>query len=174
MRDQMKIETDRHHDAQQRKRLATRAQIPDALSELGAYVRGCAARLVGTADALPAEPAGAIAALKAAIEFIDDAAAKRVFELVSWYQVFRARMSHDIPHPQRAEFSDRIYEAALLQTYINSLYSYARNEEDEVDVSRPSRAEVTEGLRNAFTLVHVIQNEQIYEGVVVQIERRHE
>ncbi len=54
------------------------------------------------------------------IEFINDGAAKRSFKLVSWYQVFRARMSHDILHPARAEFADRLYDVALMQAYVNS------------------------------------------------------
>lgn len=174
MRRQMKDETDRHREAQRRKRMAARAQMPDALSELGVYVRGCAERLTGRADSLPAEPTSAIAALKEVIEFIDDSAAERTFELVSWYQVFRARMSHDIPNPQKAEFAERLYDAALMQAYINSLYEYARNEEDAVDTAKPSLEEMTDGLKNAFDLIHMMQQEQLYGGVKATIARRHQ
>lgn len=173
MRKQMKDETDRHNDALRRKQMAARAQMPDALSELGVYVRGCAARLIGTSDALPAEPTAAITALKQVIEFINDGAATRAFELVSWYQVFRARMSHDIPAPDRAEFPDRMYDVALLQAYINSLYEYARNEEKDVDASAPSQEEMENALKNAFTLIHMVQHEDLYTGVKATIARRH-
>lgn len=174
MRKQMKDETTRHNDAQRRKRLAARALMPDALSELGAYVRGCAARLMGSAEALPEEPTHAISSLKGVIEFIDDDAAQRTFDLVSWYQVFRARMSHEIPTPGNAAFPDRQWDAALLQAYINSLFEYARNEDDEVDTSKPSREEMVEALKNAFTLVHMVQHEDHYVEVKKIIERRHE
>ena len=162
MRRQMKAEADRHDDAMRRKGMAARAQMPDALSELGAYVRGCAERLTGRAEALPAEPTAAITALKQVIEFINDGAAERSFELVSWYQVFRARMSHDIPHPERAEFADRLYDVALMQAYVNSLYEYARNEEKNVDASDPSREEMENALKNAFNLIHMMQHEELY------------
>lgn len=173
MRRQMKAETDRHDEATRRKRMAARAQMPDALSELGIYVRECAERLTGRAETLPAEPTPAITALKQVIEFINDGAAARSFELVSWYQVFRARMSHDIPHQERAEFADRLYDVALMQAYINSLYEYARNEENEVDTSKPSQEEMENALKNAFDLIHMVQHEPLYEGVKATIKRRH-
>lgn len=173
MREQMKSETTRHNDARSRKRFAARAQMPDSLSELGAYVRGCAARLM-RAEALPQKPTDAISSLKEVIEFIDDDAAQRTFELVSWYQVFSARMSHDIPTPDNAAFPERQWDAALLQAYINSLFEYARNENDEVDTSKPSREEMFEALKNAFTLVHMVQHEDQYAEVRKIIERQHE
>ena len=147
--------------------------MPDALSELGAYVRGCAARLVGMVDALPAEPTAAITVLKEIIEFIDDAAAERTFELVSWYQVYKARMSQDIPAPDKVEFADRQWDTALMQAYVNSLFDYARNEADDVDRSKPSREEMIDALKNAFTLVHMMQHEEHYVQVKKTIERRH-
>ena len=174
MRKQMMHETTRHNDAQSRKRLAARAQMPDSLSELGAYVRGCAARLMEREEALPPKPTDAISSLKEVIEFIDDDAAKRTFELVSWYQVFSARMSHDIPTPDNAAFPDRQCDAALLQAYINSLFEYARNEGDEVDTSEPSREEMVAALKNAFTLAHMMQHEDQYAGVKKIIERLYE
>ncbi|OEO32902.1 hypothetical protein VW23_008785 [Devosia insulae DS-56] len=173
MRRQMKDESDRHNDAMRRKRLAARAQMPDALSELGAYVRGSASRLTGRTETLPPEPTSSIAALKEVIEFIDDKAAERTFELVSWYQVLRARTNHGIPTPGTAAFPDRMYDTALLQTYINSLFDYARNEADDVDTAKPSREDMIEGLKNAFTLVHMVQHEGLYEGVKATIVHRH-
>lgn len=174
MRDQMKADTDRHHDAFRRKRLAARAMMPDALSALGAYVRGCAAYLIGNADALPAEPTAAITALKEVIEFIDDKAAERTFVLVSWYQVFKARMSADLPTSEKAEFADRQWDAALLFAYVNSLFEYARNEVDDIDTSKPSRDEMKDALQNAFTLVYMIQHKGQFVRVLEIIERRHE
>lgn len=174
MRDQMQAETDRHHDAQRRKRLAARAQMPDALSELGGYLRGCGAYLTNEADNLPVEPTAAISALKEVIEFIDDGAAERTFELVSWYQVFRARMSHGIPAPEKAEFADRQWDATLLQAYVNSLFDYARNEADDVDTSKPSREEMIDALKNVFRLVYMMQREEHFIQVNKIIERRHE
>lgn len=174
MRRQIKDESDRHHDAHRRKRMAARAQMPDALSEMGSYVRGCAARLVGTSDTLPEEPTAAVASLKEVIEFIDNSAAERTFELVSWYQVFRARTSRDVPTPDRADFSDRMYDAVLLHAYINSLFEYARNEEDEMNASKPSREAMVDALKNAFTLIHMVQHEELYQGVSAIIQRRHE
>lgn len=115
MRRQMKVETARHHDTERRKLMAARAQMPDALSELGAYVRDCGARLIDAAQALPEEPTSAIATLKEVIEFIEDSAAERTFKLVSWYQVFRARTVDGLPTPQQSEFSERMYDTALLQ-----------------------------------------------------------
>ena len=174
MRQQMNQEADRHRDAQRRKQMAARAKMPDALSDLTAYVRGCGARLVGAAQVLPEEPVLAIITLKEGVEFIEDSAAKRTFELVSWYQVFRARMVQDVPSPGQAGFLERIYDAALLQAHINSLFDYARNKADKVDASKLSREEIENGLKNAFTLTHMIRYEELYEGVKEIIYRRHE
>lgn len=174
MRDQMKADTDRHREAQKRKNLASRARMPDALSELAAYVRGSGARLVGITDDEPPEPIAAITTLKEVIEFIDDKAAKRTFELVSWYQVFRARNSHGVPHPQKAEFADRQYDATLLHAYINSLFEYARNEAEDVDLSMPSLEDMDDALKNAFNMIHMTQHEELYAGVKDIIKRRHQ
>lgn len=108
MRRQMQAEADRHDKAVRRKGLAARAQMPDALSELGLFVRGCAEHLTGRIGSLPSEPVTATTALKQVIEFIEDGAAARTFELVSWYQVLRSRMSHDIPQSGQPEFADRM------------------------------------------------------------------
>lgn len=45
MHGQRRDETDRHREAQRRKKLAARAQMPDALSELSAYVVAYAVRV---------------------------------------------------------------------------------------------------------------------------------
>jgi hypothetical protein len=61
---------------------------------------------------------------KQVIEFIDDDAAARTFELVSWYLVFRVRNAHDVHNSAHPTFAERPYAAAVLQAYINSLYEY--------------------------------------------------
>lgn len=173
MRKQMQAEEERHLYALRRKKMAARAQMPDALSELSAYMRRCADRIKGATDALPDEPVAAVSALKQVIEFIDDDAAARTFQLVSWYQVFRARNAHDVHNPAHPNFPEQLYDAALLQAYINSLYEYARNEADEVDNAEPSREAVIDGLKNAFDLVYMAGHRQLFAGVYPIIERRH-
>lgn len=173
MRRQIKQDADRHRDAQRRKCMAARAQMPDALSELSIYVRGCASWLVGNSQTLPTEPIAGITALKGVIEFVDDSAANRTFQVVSWYQVFRARMAGYTPDPERSEFGERIYDTALLQAYVNSLYDYARNEKNDVDSSDPTQEEMLEGLKNAFTLIHFMQERGIYQTAIDTIRRRH-
>lgn len=174
MRRQMKAEDDRHKEADKRKRMVARARMPDALSDLLAYVRGCAAYSVRTSTILPEEPVAAVAVLKEVIEHIDDDAAARTFELVSWYQVYRVRMTPDIPHPQTPQFAERMYDTALLHAYANSLYGYARNETNEVDTSEPTVEELVSNLKQAVTPVHYVQHEQVYQSVLTIIERRHE
>lgn len=174
MRRQMRADADRHSDSLRRKQMAARAQMPDALSELSAYARGCGAWLVGGAPELPEEPSSAVAELKEVIEFIEDSAAERTFQLVSWYQVFRARSMPDVPAPQSAQFRDRMYDTVLLQAYINSLFDYARNEADKVDTSMPSSEGMHNALTNAFTLDHVVRHSEMYDGVREVIERLHE
>lgn len=115
----------------------------------------------------------AINALKGVIEHIDSDAASRTFELVSFFQVYRSRHSDEIPDRGTPQFYDYMYDTALLQAYINSLYEYARNEEDVVDTSEPSRKDMSEGLKNAFTLMHMVQHEELYLDVRELIERRH-
>jgi hypothetical protein len=173
MRKQMQAEEERHRHSLLRKKMAARAQMPDALSGLSAYVRGCGDRIKGATDTLPDEPVAAVSALKQVIEFIDDDAAARTFQLVSWYQVFRARDMHDVPNAAHPNFPERLYDAALLQAYINSLYDYARNEADEVDTAEPSRDDMIDGLKNAFDLVYMAGHRELFVGVYPIIERRH-
>jgi len=88
-------EAGRYQESLLRKKLSARAQMPDALSALCQFSEQCMKALDGRNDELPPRAGAAIDVLKSAIQFIDDQAASKVFELVSFYQVHSARIYRD-------------------------------------------------------------------------------
>jgi len=165
------IEDSRRHESQlHRKEIAARAQMPDALSELIAYVRNVAKYLTKQIEVVPEEPTSAIAALKQVIEYIQDKEGQRIFELLSWYQVQRARMSAEDVEPARGE---QFYDAVLLCAYTNSLFDYARNEESTAPIEAPSREEMKTALTNTFGLIYTSQNNQMSVCLNKIIARHH-
>lgn len=173
MRRHSAAEDVRHKNLMQRREMAARARMPDALSELCAYARSVGQYLTGQTEEVPNEPTSAITTLKYVIEHIDDRAAQRTFELVSWYQVQRARMVGETPPQNEPRRSQRFYDVVLLQAHSNSLFQYARNEEPTAPIEKPSREEMTTAHTNTFTLIYTVQNEQMFEGLNEIIERRH-
>lgn len=164
----------RHKKQLRRKEMAARAQMPDALSELSAYVLATGECLTGQSQEVPTAPTLGITTLKEVIEHIDDKAAQRTFELVSWYQVQRVRMIAEPPPQNEPNRGDRFYDAVLLQAYVNSLFEYARNEEPSAPTANPSWEEMDTARKNTFTLRYTVQNEQMFEGLQQIIARRHE
>ena len=155
----------------ERKKLAARAQMPDALSAMSAYARESCRYLV-EGGAKPSAPTDAIRTLKSVIEHIDDNEAGATFVLVSWYQVQSARVSR-FDSKNKLEGNEYIYDTALLQAYVNGLFEYARNESQTVERKRPSKQEMADGLKSAIGVnIWVRENGRIAEVMEI-IARRH-
>jgi len=91
MNKQRADQTDRHDASIKRREMAARAQMPGALSELCTYTEESGRYLTQQRPDMPNMPVSAITTLQTAVEHIEDGAASRSFELVSWFQVHRAR-----------------------------------------------------------------------------------
>ena len=171
MRKQTRGNDTRHLNELQRKKLAARAQMPDALIEMSEYVRKSCEYLVSGA-AKPAAPVGATSTLKAVIEHIDTKEAEKTFELISWYQVQHARLMGS-ENPKAAEKADLLYDAALLQAKVNRLFDYARNEPEEPLPDQLSQEELIGSLKNAVTvMVWATKNAELVQ-VIEKIKSRH-
>lgn len=171
MHRQTRFDRDRHRDLVNRKMLAARARMPDALSELSSYIRDCCKHLI-EGEPKPEPPVAAVSTLKDVIEFIDNHEATKTFELVSWYQVQRARLMAD-RKPKPVERDEQLYDAVLLQAFINRLYEYARNEEQSTVMRAPTRSEMIDSLKNAVSVMTYATNVGILDGVMETIQRRH-
>lgn len=171
MKKQMREDQNRHERAAERKKYATRSQLPEALSALSAYVRAVVRAYLDGAEPPNVAPIDAVNTLKLAIEFVDDAAAARLFELVSWYQVWSARLEG--MHNERLDENTLLYDSALLNSYVGSLFEYARNEADSVELREPNREEMNNSLRNVVTLIRFVREAERFNGALELIERRH-
>lgn len=172
MRRQSRGDETRHLNELARKKMAARAQMPDALSEMSAYVRNAGKSLV-VGEARPLPPIAAMATLKDVIEHIDTKQAEQTFELVSWYQVQHSRLMGS-DKPKKIERDDMLYDLALLQTHINRLFDYARNEPEQKRPENPSREEMAGSLKNAVTVQIWATKHDDFKGVLEIINRRHE
>ncbi|WP_234837407.1 hypothetical protein [Sinorhizobium meliloti] len=171
MRKQTRGDETRHQNELLRKRLAARAQMADALSEMSGYVRESCRYLVSGEDK-PTAPVGATNTLKTVIEHIDTREAEKTFDLVSWYQVQHARLVAS-ETPKRIETAEMLYDAALLQAKVNRLFDYARNEPEEVRPEEPSQEEMIGSLKNAVTVEVWAMKNGDFSEVVSIIKRRH-
>ncbi len=71
-------------------------------------------------------------------------------------------------------FSERLYDAVLLFAYANSLFDYARNEEQTVSTDRPTRREMDTAFKNAIDFRFRVANEERFRPLYGHFERRHE
>jgi hypothetical protein len=163
-------ETNRHLDHQRRKGLAARAEMPDALSEISAYLRAAGEFLIEERTDKPETPSSALSTLKRSIEHLEDGAAKRTFELISFYQVQNVRMENSGGH---SSLDDMTYDVIKLQALTNSLFDYARNEERSVEASDLTREEMAVALKNAFRLENRVPLEEEFQLIDKIINRRH-
>lgn len=171
MRRQTRGDEERHKNELLRKKLAARAQMPDALSEVSVYARASCRYLISN-DEKPAAPVGGMSTLKSVIEHIDTKQAEQTFDLVSWYQVQNARLIGS-KKPKPVETRDMLYDAALLQVKVNRLFDYARNEPEEKLPEKPTQEEMIGALKNAVTVqVWAMKNDQ-FADVVELIKKRH-
>ncbi|ANL74283.1 hypothetical protein AMC83_PA00056 (plasmid) [Rhizobium phaseoli] len=171
MRKQTRGNDERHQNELLRKKLAARAQMPDALSEMSGYVRSSCGYLVSGKEK-PAPPVGATNTLKTVIEHIDTKEAEKTFDLVSWYQVQHSRLMGS-QKPKAIEKAEMLYDAALLQAKVNRLFDYARNEPEETRPEKPSQAEMIDSLKSAVTVQVWALKTDDFAQVVEIIKRRH-
>jgi hypothetical protein len=171
MRKQTRGDETRHKNELLRKKLAARAQMPDALSEIAGYARASCRYLIGNEEK-PAAPVAGMSTLKSVIEHIDTKQAEQTFDLVSWYQVQNARLMGS-KTPKAIEIAEMLYDAALLQVKINRLFDYARNEPEEALPEKPTQEEMIGSLKNAVTVqVWAVKNDQ-FAAVLNIIKKRH-
>ncbi len=171
MYDQARADETRHKNELDRRKMAARARMPDALSEMSAYVRAAGKSLV-IAEERPRPPVAALTALKDAIEHIDTRQAEQTFQLVSWYQVQHARLIGS-KNPKKIERDELLYDLALLQTYINRLFDYARNETEQQRPDKPSTEEMIGALKNAVTVEVWAMKSDDFKGAIGIINQRH-
>ena len=167
----MNQEDIRNKEIMSRKAVAARSYMPDALSDLSRYARDSGSHLAGRSETLPAPPTEAVSALKQAIEHIDTDAAERVFQLISWYQVQRARTAGDVRDQQ--DFVEHAYDIVLLQAYVSSLFGYARNEVQTKKYTKPTQNEMNTAKSNVFDLMNQALDPENFHSLDEIISRRH-
>lgn len=163
-------EANRHADAQKRRELSARAQMPDALSTLSRFTEACMKYHDGRSQELPARSTEAVTVLKAAIEFIAPQPADKLFELVSFYQVHNARLFSARRRRAGPENADRMFDTTVLRFYIDRMYGYARNESEFVSDEFTSD-DLLSSLKAAVTLTEYAGNEERYVDVRKRIDR---
>lgn len=169
---QTREQRDQHADLLKRKRLAARAQMPEALSDLVGFARGCVQYVDGRRAEAPSKPVDAIEKLRDAIEFVDTKPAEAIFELVSFYQVHNSRLFDDDRRVGGANAdAQAYYDAATLFFLTNRLYDYARNQAETVtDEINPDK--LLDELRGVVGIGHYFGNEERYAGAVEKIEQQ--
>lgn len=155
-------------EVMERKRLAARARMPDALKEVSDYAKRCAAFLSGEGSRLPEEPRQAIEDLKVAIEHIDTPQAMMVYDLIAHYQVHNSRL----PNTRLPKFKDFYYDTALLHCLADRLYGYARP--DDMRLNRDiSSEQVVSSFKLTFRDYYRKLSEDGFNDLKADFSRRH-
>lgn len=173
MRAQASIERHHHNDAIYRKGLAARAQMPDALSGLSQFTEVCVSWANRREKEPPKRPIEAVDVLKSGIEFVDNVSSKRIYELVSFYQVHNARLFAYVPPIHGLEAADRLYDTARLRCLIDSLFPFGRNEVANAPQGKLSKEEMISALRILVSANYRSDYEERYDKVCEMIAQRH-
>jgi len=168
---QIRIDENRHKDLLARRKMAARAQMPDALSGIVVYVRECCKYLLEGGD-IPSPPIASLNSLKEVIEFIDDKESEKTFTLVSWYQVQNARLI-SIDKYKKTHLDDLLYDVVLLLAYANYLFEYARNEDENTASEKPSKIEMHTAIKSAISTEIWASDDDRLSGLRAHIDRRH-
>ncbi len=173
MHHQIRADHQRHEELLQRKAWAARAQMPDALVGLIEFAETCFRYLSSEEADFPTLPADAINVFKSSIEFLDNASAEKIFEMVSFYQVHNSRLeghSHrDRPHG----YNDRVYDLVLLNHYFLRTFEYARRETETIDDGEPTRQDMLASLRSLVGHERYFVNRDAYADLERHIELMH-
>lgn len=154
--------------AMQRKALAARARMPNALRDLTDFCEAGAGKIIKGERKLPEEPSRALEDLKLAIEFIDTEQAEQLFELLSHYQVYTSRF----PDYKNFVPAQGIYDSAKLHYYTARLYGYARNREDEGD-GRSENELMISSMNTMVSLEERVNNADLFDAARKMIKTRH-
>lgn len=178
MRWQTNIQKEQFESVQRRKAWSAQAKLPDALSAISEYSRAVMAALISGDASGVVYPTEAVRELKDSIEYIEERAAKRVFELVSKLQVQRARFQEYAERrggrPFDLEGQQYVYDAVLLTAFTDSLYEFARGEVEYGPTGKPSRKDMMSSLRTTVGLIEFVGDEERFAEVVAMIDRRHQ
>lgn len=172
-RTEMNAHEARLQDAQRSKLFSVRAHMPDALSEITTYARRCMSYLHGGETTLPTQPSEAMNKIKDAIEYVDGETSASLFELISHYQVYNSRIVSYSIDKTKYDFSEKMYDTALLHALVDRMYDYARGEIEYVKSGKPSKKEMISSLRQAVGLAEYLSNEGDFEVLIKTIDRRH-
>lgn len=179
IRQQIDNQKTQYHDAIKRREWAARARMPDALSEICRYTEDATAIINNTNINMPQLPEHGISELKSVIEHIEQNASRRVFKLLSHYQVQQSRLARFLEERSTGrinaiESRERLYDIAILRALTNSLYDYARDQVQTGPDNELSRADISEGLSNSVGLINITQNQSIYDLIYKMIYSRNE
>jgi hypothetical protein len=174
MKQQMSGERQRHRELIQRKSMAARAQMPDALAELTAFARACFKFLKGDEE-FPAYPLEAISVFKNSIEFIDTPSAEKIFEMVSFYQVHNSRLQSYRPVEGPYEYQDRMYDLIRLNYLFMRIFEYARNQTPAITdtIDETMRDNMLHSLRSLVGNEAYMMHPERYEDLKRIVEERH-
>lgn len=140
-REQIAQNAEHHRDIIERRCLSIRASMPMALNSLCEFCRESFDYLL-TGNTPPERPTEAIAVFTSGIEFVDLETARSMFELVSFYQVFIARLGGYRYEHGSFEEDERVYDLVKFHAHVLRFFEYARNESSAVIMSDISREEM--------------------------------
>ncbi|MEM6382866.1 MAG: hypothetical protein AAF739_09345 [Pseudomonadota bacterium] len=150
MNGQRADERERHKSLLLRKKLAARAQMPDALSAICRYATDSVDYLLHDQVDLPDSPQDEMTTLKLALEYIDNSEAEITYQIISHYQIQNSRLESFDRELNEYLINQYCYDAILLYALATSLFDYARNKNQDGGAALLTREELDRAANNVF------------------------
>lgn len=150
MREQIAMEKRHRDDGIASKQRVARVAILHALSEMCSYTEQCMDALssVPTPTSPPPEPTKSVTALMSGVEYLPEAPAETLVQLLQHYQVHRARLGQT---PATAgDPLELVFDCIWLRHLTDRLFEYCRGEKSDVHPA-PDQATFAE-LKTAYTM----------------------
>lgn len=162
------------HSRVERKVRAARASMSDAINGVMDYTRECYSYIEDRQERLPDKPNQHIYVFKNAIEFIDGDTGDALYELVSFFQVYNARID-GYSHSPIGEYPshEMILDTAELNWLAMRLFDFARNEADSVSLRKATSEEMLSALRSIVRTERFYNQQIELRPVIETIKRRY-
>ncbi|MEM6463300.1 MAG: hypothetical protein AAF724_15425 [Pseudomonadota bacterium] len=167
----------RYKHADRRRSLAAKAGLPHELDLMCNQTNYMALSLLN-GDAEYKSRAFDVSRLSEAIEFLEDSAADRLYEILRQFQICDARLAGYFERlvqndqPNDFETEDRLVDISEVRALTNTLFEYARNQTDKGPAEGLSADEWLSGLSSCVDIHSRHFGSEIYEQTIAKINLR--
>lgn len=176
LRRQISQQQDHFDHANRTLELAARVRLPHALSAFCDYTEQVAAMLIGPEQRWIEPPKEAMDALYHVIQYVEPKAATQIGNILRHHQIQLSRLRDSVKRGENFdefERDSRLYDIVEMRAYVNSLFEFARGEEEIGPEEGLTKEDMFSALNNAVGFDRPILPAQEFPEVSGMISRNH-